>query len=108
MTTNQMKGNLLISVSIFNVKDKLMQEKVVGLLKEAIQQILHKHEGFISTRIYKSLDGTKVINHIKWRNKRTFEKLLNDPRMIIHMNDIDNLVKVERSLCELVYVDKKQ
>jgi hypothetical protein len=90
------------------VEDHMAQDKIVGLLEEASQQILNKHEGFISSRIYKSLDGTKVINHVKWRNKQTFEKLLSDPRMLIHMNDIDNLAKAERSLCELVYVDKNR
>lgn len=107
MTTNQIKSNSLVSISIFKVEDQLMQEKVVSLLEEAAHQILNKHEGFISARIYKSLDGTKVINHVKWKNKQTFEKSLNDPRMIIHMNDIDNLAKSERSLCELVFTSKR-
>jgi hypothetical protein len=47
------------------VEDHMAQDKIVGLLEEASQQILDKHEGFISSRIYKSLDGTKVINHVK-------------------------------------------
>lgn len=106
MTTNPIKRNSLTAVSIFKVRDHVMQEKVVGLLEELTQQILNKHQGFISTRIYKSLDGTKVISHVKWRNKQTYEKLLNDPKMLIHMNDIDKLAKADRSLCELVYVDR--
>ena len=108
MIRNQIKGNSLLSVSIFKVEDHLIQAKIVSLLEEAAQQILNKHEGFIAARIYRSLDGTQIIRSVKWRNKQTFEKILKDHRMIIHMNDIDNLVKVERSLSELVYVNKKR
>lgn len=32
--------------------------------------------------------------------------MLNDPKVIIHMNDIDKLAKVDRSLYKVAYVDK--
>jgi heme-degrading monooxygenase HmoA len=38
-------------------------------MTQIVKQILSKHDGFISTRIHKSLDGKKVMSSVQWENK---------------------------------------
>lgn len=102
-----MEKNNIILINNFVVEDTTKQQKVVDMLEDPARQILDKHDGFISTRIHKSLDGTKVMSYVQWENKESFEKMLNDPRAIIYMNDIATMAKVDRILYELVYTEEK-
>ena len=103
----QKKTNSIMLINTFIVKDSSEQQKVVDTLEDASKQILDKHDGFISVRIHKSLDGTKVMSYVQWENKESIEKMLNDPRAIIYMNDIATMAKVDRTLYELVYTEEK-
>ena len=66
---------------------------------------MSKQEGFISANIHKSLDGTKVVNYAQWKSKEAFEKMLKNPRAIIHMNDVLSIAKVDGSMYDVVFID---
>ena len=102
-----MGKNNIILINNFEVEDATKQQKVVDILENSSKQILSKHNGFISTRIHKSLDGKKVMSYVQWENEDAIEKMLNDPRAIIQMNDIARVAKVERTLYELVFTEEK-
>jgi ribosomal protein S17E len=102
-----MEKNNIILINNFMVEDTNNQQKVADMLEVASKQILSKHDGFISIRIHKSLDGKKVMSYTQWENKDAIEKMLNDPRAIIQMNDIARVAKVERTLYELVFTEEK-
>ena len=102
-----MEKNNIILINNFVVDDPYKQQKVADMLEDASKQILSKHDGFISIRIHKSLDGKKVMSYAQWENKDAIEKMLNDPRAIIQMNDIARVAKVERTLYELVFTEEK-
>ena len=102
-----MEKNNIILINNFEVEDATEQQKVANMLEDFSKQILSKHDGFISTRIHKSLDGKKVLSYVQWKNEDAIEKMLNDPRAIIQMNDIASVAKVERTLYELVFAEKK-
>lgn len=102
----QKDRNIITSISIFTIKDSSDQKRLIDMLRDAIKQIMIKHYGFISANIHKSLDGTKVVNYVQWGNKEAFEKMLNDPRAIIHMNDVASIAKAERSLYEVAFVEE--
>lgn len=99
--------NKIILINTFIVKDSSKQQKVANMLEDASKQIISKHDGFISTRIHKSLDGTKVMSYVQWENKDAIEKMLKDPSAIVHMNDMANMAKVDRTLYELVFTEEK-
>ena len=103
----QRETNGIILVNTFTVNDSSKQQQILDRLEYATKQILDKHDGFISSRIHKSLDGTKVMSYVQWENKESIEKMLNDPSTIIHMNDIASMAKVDRTLYELVYTEEK-
>jgi hypothetical protein len=46
------------------------------MLNDATQQIMVKHDGFISSIIYTSLDGTRVVSFVEWKNKKRLKKCL--------------------------------
>lgn len=97
----------IILINTFIVNESTTQQQVVDKLENATKQILNNHSGFLSTRIYKSVDGIRVMSYVQWENKESIEKMLNDPDAIIHMNDISKLAKVDRSLYELAYKEEK-
>jgi heme-degrading monooxygenase HmoA len=100
--------NRIILINTFIIKDSSKQQKVADMLEDASKQIISKHDGFISTRIHKSLDGTKVMSYVQWENNEAIENMLDDPSAMIHMNDITKLTKVDRTLFELVYTQEKE
>ena len=68
--------NNISSINTFFVEDISKQQRVVNMLKDAIQQIMVKHDGFISSIIYTSLDGTRVVSFVEWKNKKRLKKCL--------------------------------
>lgn len=76
-----------------------------SILTEATEKVTSQQEGFISANIHKSLDGTRVVNYAQWKSKEAFEKMLKNPRAIVHMNDALSVAKSDGSLYEVVFVD---
>jgi heme-degrading monooxygenase HmoA len=75
---------------------------------ETTEQVMNKQEGFMSTNIHKSLDGTHVVNYAQWQSKEAFEKMLKNPKAIVHMNEVLTIAKaVDGSLYEVVFVEER-
>lgn len=99
-------NNIVTLINIFTA-DSSNQQKLVDMLKKANEQIYNKQEGFISASIHKSLDGTKVTNYLQWESKEAIEKMLKNTKVIIHMNDILAISKLDGTLYDVVYVNDK-
>jgi heme-degrading monooxygenase HmoA len=82
MTSIHKNSNIITLINIFTV-DPQNQQRLVDMLVDITQQIMNMQEGFISTKIHKSLDGTKVANYTQWENRDVFEKMLNNPKVIV-------------------------
>jgi quinol monooxygenase YgiN len=107
LTTIQKDGssNLATVINVFTVIEPANQQRLVDILIEATEKVMNKEEGFISANIHKSLDGTHVVNYAQWKSKEAFEKMLNNPKLIVHMNEISTIAKGESRLYEVVFVD---
>jgi quinol monooxygenase YgiN len=107
LTTIQKDGssNLATVINVFTVIEPANQQRLVDILIEATEKVMNKEEGFISANIHKSLDGTHVVNYAQWKSKEAFEKMLNNPKVIVHMNEISTIAKGESRLYEVVFVD---
>src|SRR5918994_769648 len=103
-TTIQQNINITTLINVFTVDPK-NQQHLVDLLIQATEKVMSKQEGFISANIHKSLDGTKVVNYAQWKSKEAFEKMLKNPRAIIHMNDGLSIAKVDGSMYDVVFID---
>ncbi len=59
--------NKTITISYFKI-DSNYQKKQVELLREFIDNILSKQNGFVSSIIHKSLKGSNIINYSQWED----------------------------------------
>ena len=91
-------------INVFTIEPE-NQQKLIDLLIEATEKVMNKQEGFISANIHKSLDGTRVVNYAQWKSQEVFEKMLKNPKAILHMNEILTIAKVDGSLYNVVFTD---
>jgi quinol monooxygenase YgiN len=103
-TTIQRDRKIATLINVFTVEPK-NQQRLVDTLMEATKKVMSQQEGFISANIHKSLDGTRVVNYAQWKSKEAFEKMLKNPRAIIHMDDALSISKVDGSIYEVVFVE---
>ena len=88
-------------INVFTVQPN-DQQHLVDLLIEATEKVTSQQEGFISAKIHKSLDGTRVVDYVQWKSKDAFDKMLKYPRAIIYMTDILSIAKLEGGLYEAI------
>ena len=55
------------------------------MLIEATQQILIEHDGFISSRIERSLVGMSIVSYVEGENKEAIKKCLIQEQLSIRM-----------------------
>ncbi|HEY0579325.1 MAG TPA: antibiotic biosynthesis monooxygenase family protein [Candidatus Nitrosocosmicus sp.] len=103
--TIQKNSNIVTLINVFTIEPS-RQQKLVDMLIESTEQTMNKQEGFISANIHKSLDGTKVVNYAQWKSQEAFEKMLKNPKALIHMNDILNIAKSDGNLYDVVFTDE--
>ena len=103
-TSIQQDNKIATLINVFTVEPK-NQQHLVDLLIEATEKVMSQQEGFISANIHKSLDGTRVVNYAQWKSGEDFEKMLKNPRAIIHMNAALSIAKADGSLYKVVFVD---
>jgi quinol monooxygenase YgiN len=106
MTIIKKDNNVITLINVFTV-DSSNQQRLVDILIETTEQVMNKQEGFISANIHKSLDGTHVVNYAQWESKEAFEKMLKNPKAIMHMNEVLTLAKADGSLYEVAFVEER-
>ena len=105
MTIIKKDNNVTTLINVFTV-DYSNQQRLVDILIETTEQVMNKQEGFISANIHKSLDGTRVVNYAQWESKEAFEKMLKNPKAIVHMNEVLTIAKADGSLYEVAFVEE--
>lgn len=106
MTAIEKNNGIAAFIGVFTVEPS-KQQKLFELVVEFTKQIMSKQEGFISANIHKGMDGTKVANYAQWRNKEDFEKMMNNAKAQIHLNDILTLAKsIDGNLYDVVFTEK--
>jgi antibiotic biosynthesis monooxygenase (ABM) superfamily enzyme len=101
MTTIKAENSMFTLVNVFTV-DPENQQKVIEVLCDAVEQIINKLPGFISSNLHRSFDGKYVVNYVQWRSKEDFEAMLHDPKAIPHMWRVAALWKSYNPiLCEV-------
>lgn len=104
MTNIKKNSGIITLINVFTVEAE-NQQKLIDLLIDATKKIINKQEGFISANIHKSLDGTRVVNYAQWKSQEAFEKMLKNPKAIVHMNEILNIAKADGRLYNVVFID---
>lgn len=103
MTSISEDGNAITLINVFTVAPE-NQQRLVDVLVRATEDVISKQPGYVSANIHKSLDGAKVANYAQWRSREEFEAIFEKPEVRGHMEEAEELAKVEPTLYEVSYV----
>ena len=91
----------IILINVFTVApDK--QDEVVKLLARATQDHVRHASGFMSARLHRSLDGTKVTMYAQWQSIEAYQAMRNDPAPLPFLQRALELAKFDPGMYELV------
>ncbi|MQA86011.1 MAG: antibiotic biosynthesis monooxygenase [Streptosporangiales bacterium] len=92
-------------INVFTVEPE-KQQQLVTLLLRATEDVMSKQPGYLSARIHRSLDGSKVAVYAQWRSREDFEGLANNPDAAAHMRRARALATFEPVLYEAVFTHR--
>jgi quinol monooxygenase YgiN len=64
-------------INVFTV-DPTRQEELIDLLARATEVSVRHAPGFISARLHRGLDGTKVTMYAKWESREAYQAMRQD------------------------------
>jgi heme-degrading monooxygenase HmoA len=88
-------------INVFEV-DPANQQHLVDLLVRATDGLVNRAPGFISSTLYRSLDGTKVTMHARWRSIEHYQAMRSDPRPRALLKEALSIAKFEPAIYEMV------
>jgi quinol monooxygenase YgiN len=88
-------------INVFTV-DPANQERLVDLLTRATDGFVSRAPGFISSTLHRSIDGTKVAMHAKWRSAEDYQAMRNDPGPLPFLEEALAIAKFEPGMYEVV------
>ena len=65
-------------INVFTVAPE-RQQQLIDLLTRATERSVRNAPGFISARLHRSLDGTKVTMYAQWRSDEDYQAMRKDP-----------------------------
>jgi heme-degrading monooxygenase HmoA len=68
----------IVLINVFNVKSG-DQDRPIDLLTQATDGFVNRAAGFISARLHRSLDGTKVTMYACWRSLEDYQAMRDAP-----------------------------
>ncbi len=73
--------NVPLPVTLINVftVEPTRQQELVDLLARATEASVRHAPGFISARLHRSLDGTKVTMYAPWHSREAYQAIRQDP-----------------------------
>jgi heme-degrading monooxygenase HmoA len=88
-------------INVFEV-DPANQQQLVDLLVRATDGLVNRAPGFISSTLYRGLDGTKVTMHARWRSIEDYQAMRSDPRPHALLKEALSIAKFEPGIYEMV------
>jgi heme-degrading monooxygenase HmoA len=99
--TTKPSDNTVVTLNVFTVAPE-DQQRLVGLIRDAIEKTVKHSPGFISATIHKSLDGARVANYVRWRSREEFEAAVENPHAAAHAQTILAIAKFDAHLYQVV------
>ena len=88
-------------INVFTVEPR-NQQRLIDLLVEATDRSVRHAAGFISARLHRSLDGTKVTMVAEWRSAADYEVMRADPAPLPYLQQALAIAKFEPAMYEVV------
>ena len=78
------------------------QQRLIELLTQATEHSVRNAPGFISARLHRSIDGTKVTMYSQWRSSRDYEAMRADPAPLPYLTEALKIATFEPGMYEVV------
>ena len=101
MTTISKDYKILTLINVFTV-DPLNQQQLVELLTLATDKSVRKMQGFISSSLHRSIEGTKVTMYAQWRTVEDYLKMRNNPDASPYLKQALTIATFESGMYEVV------
>jgi quinol monooxygenase YgiN len=88
-------------INVFTV-EPVHQEELVELLARATETSVRHAPGFLSARLHRSLDGTKVTMYAEWLNREAYQAMREDPGPRSYFERALAIAKFEPGIYEVV------
>jgi quinol monooxygenase YgiN len=88
-------------INVFTV-EPVNQRRLIDLLIDATERSVRYAPGFISARLHRSLDGTKVTMYAQWRSIADYEAMRADPAPLPYLRQALAFAKFESGMYEVV------
>ncbi|MCS3870158.1 quinol monooxygenase YgiN [Chryseobacterium ginsenosidimutans] len=101
MTTISKENNYLTLINVFTVEPE-NQQKLVDLLILATKNTVRNIEGFISSSLHKSLDGTKVTMYAQWKSIEDYQNMRNNSTASPYLEEALQIAKFDMGMYKVV------
>ena len=101
MTTISKNAQLITLINVFTV-DPSNQSRLVELLTQVTDTLVRRARGFISSRLHRSRDGTKVTMYAQWRSLDDYETMRRDPGPVPYLQEALTMAKFEPGIYDVV------
>jgi quinol monooxygenase YgiN len=91
----------VILINVFTV-DPANQQRLIDLLTDATERSVRYAPGFISARLHRSLDGTKVTMYAEWRTMADYEAMRADPAPLPYLQQALAIARFDPGMYEVV------
>ncbi len=88
-------------INVFTV-DPARQQELIELLTRATEDSVRHATGFISARLHRSLDGTKVAMYAQWCSNEDYQAMRRDPAPLPYLQQALAIATFEPGMYELV------
>lgn len=88
-------------INVFTVSPEKQQE-LIELLTRATEESVRHAPGFMSARLHRSLDGTKVTMYAQWRSNDDYQAMRKDPAPMPYLTRALEIAMFEPGMYEVV------
>ena len=93
--------NTIILINVFTVAPE-NQQRLVTLLTKATEESVQFIEGFITSTLHRSLDGTKVTMYAQWRSREDYENMRKNAKASPYLEEALQFAKFDMVMYEIV------
>jgi len=91
----------VILINVFTV-DPANQAELLKLLAQATDTSVRYAPGFLSARLHRSLDGTKVTMYAEWQSVQAYQAMREDPAPLPYFGRALEIARFEQGIYEVV------
>jgi quinol monooxygenase YgiN len=96
-----MNGPPVTLINVFTV-DPGNQAELVKLLAQATETFVRHAPGFLSAKLHRSFDGTKVAMYAQWQSSEAYQAMRQDPGPRPYLERALSIAKFEPGMYEVI------